>query len=91
MNGFLEGKRAEIADADRRIMELLRKRLDIATEIGRYKAENGMEVRDLSVEQRVVERYRALARESGMDPDIAEEICRAIMRESVANEDAVRK
>lgn len=91
MTDFLDEKRAEIAQADREIMTLLRKRLDIATEIGRYKAEHGMEVRNLAVEEKVVQRYRSLAEELDMDPDTAETICRSIMRESVANENAVKK
>lgn len=91
MTDFLDEKRAEIAQADREIMKILRKRLDIATEIGHYKAEHGMEVRNLAVEEKVVQRYRSLAEELDMDPDTAEAICRSIMRESVANENAVKK
>ena len=91
MTDVLDEKRAEIAQADREIMTLLRKRLDIATEIGHYKAEHGMEVRNLAVEEKVVQRYRSLAEELNMDPDTAESICHNIMRESVANENAVKK
>lgn len=91
MTDFLDGKRDEIAQKDREIMMLLRKRLDLATEIGHYKAEHGMEVRNLAVEEKVVQRYRSLAEELGMDPDTAEAICRNIMRESVASENAVKR
>lgn len=90
-DGYLDGKRAEITDFDREIMDLLRKRLDIAIEIGRYKAEHGLPAQNPDVEQKVIDRYRALAEERGMDPDTAEAICKAIMAESVANEEAVIK
>lgn len=88
---YLETKRKEIAECDRQIMGLLRKRLDLATAIGHYKAEHGLDVRNHSVELQVVERYRKLAEEFGMDPDHSEIICRIIMQESVANEKAVAK
>lgn len=85
-DGFLDRKRDEIAAADREIMILLKKRLDITTEIGAYKAEHGLDARNLAVEQKVVQRYRKLAEELGMDPDRTEIICRIIMQESVAGE-----
>ena len=42
MSTYLDDRRREIAETDRAIMELLRRRLDLAEGIGRYKAENGM-------------------------------------------------
>ena len=59
-DGYLEEKRKAIAETDKEIIILLKKRLDLATEIGQYKAQNGLEVRNLDVEQRVVDRYRYL-------------------------------
>lgn len=87
---YLEEKRNAIAETDKEIITLLKKRLDLAREIGHYKAENGMEVRDLDTEKRVVDRYRYLAAENGMDPDRLELICRTIMKESVDKEAAIR-
>jgi len=87
---LLDLKRMMIADLDREIMTLLRRRLDCVIEIGRYKAEHGMEVHNPAVEQKVVDRYRGLAEELGMDPEIAERICRTVMEESIANENAVK-
>jgi len=88
---FLEIKRNQISECDREIMALLRKRLDLATEIGEYKAQHGMEVRNLAVEAKVIERYRTYAEELGMDPDRTEIICRIIMQESVAKENVVKR
>ena len=48
------------------------------------------EVRNLDVEQRVVDRYRYLAAEYGMNPDRMEHICRTIMQESVESEAAIQ-
>ena len=88
---FLDVKRQEIAATDREIMTLLKKRLDLATEIGQYKAEHGLDVRNYTVEQKVIERYRALAEEFDMNPDRTEIICRIIMQESVASEAALKR
>ena len=87
--GYLDGKRAEIEECDRILMETLRKRLNLAIEIGEYKAEHGLPALNPDVEGKVIARYRKLAEEYGMDPDIAERICRTIMEESVANEENV--
>ncbi|AMH95165.1 MAG: chorismate mutase [Methanomethylophilus sp.] len=89
MSDMLEVLRTDIAECDREIMVILRKRLDLAISIGKYKAEHGMGAHNPSVEKRVIERYREIAVELGMNPDIAERICRCIMEESVANEEAV--
>ena len=88
---YLDVKRKEIAECDRQIMVLLRKRLDLALDVGQYKAEHGLEVRNHEVEHQVAERYRSLAEEFGIDPDRIELICRIIMQESVAKEKTLQK
>ena len=87
MKGFLDEKREEIAGIDEDIVRLLRRRLDIAREIGMYKAGHGLEAKNAAVEEKVVSRYRSLAEELGMSPSTAEAIAREIMKESVANEE----
>jgi len=88
---YLEDKRKDIADTDREIMELLRKRLDIVMDIGRYKAENGLEVIDPDTEKRVIARYRDIAIEMGLDPTRCETICKIIMEESVEKEKHIQR
>lgn len=83
---YLEDRRKAIAETDKEILSLLKKRLDLATEIGRYKAEYGLDVVNPDVERRVIDRYRYLADENGLDPDRAEKICRLIMQESIEKE-----
>ncbi len=83
---YLEDRRKAIAETDREILSLLKKRLDLATEIGRYKAEYGLDVVNPDVERRVIDRYRFLADENGLNPDRAEKICRLIMQESIEKE-----
>ncbi|AGI47399.1 Chorismate mutase [Thermoplasmatales archaeon BRNA1] len=89
MSDYLETRRQAIADIDMEILALLRKRLDLAVEIGHYKAEHGMEVLNPGVQDRVIARYRKAAEELGLDPDRCETICRTVMEESIAYESAI--
>lgn len=75
--------REEIKDIDIQILELAEKRLRLAVEVGRNKARTEEPVRNLEVERKVIERYRMFARDKGMNPEYAEEMCRIIMKESV--------
>ncbi len=90
MNGdYLAAKRDQIAEFDRQIIELLKQRTDLATCIGQYKAEHGMPVHDKEQEQRVVDRYRQIAEESGVDPERAEELCKVVMQMAIDAENDV--
>lgn len=89
MSDYLEVLRTDIAECDREILVIIRKRLDLVLSVGKYKAEHGMEAHNPAAEKRVVDRYREIAVELGMNPDIAEMISRAIMEEAIANEEAI--
>lgn len=79
----LDNVRDEIADVDRQILELMRRRLELARLVGEEKVRAGAPVRNVEQEDRVVDRYRGFALENGMSPVCAEQVCRIIMRESV--------
>ena len=79
----LEELREEIVKTDRMIMELLKKRLDLAKQVGEYKLANNKEVVNTSVEDTVVKRYVDFAVENNMDPENIEEVCRLLIKESV--------
>lgn len=88
----LDTLRKEIEETDLELMKLLRKRLDLALSVGKYKAENGIPIRNISVEEDVVKRYRDFACKHEMDQEYAELICRTIMKESVERQtDLIRK
>lgn len=86
---FLDMKRKEIADLDKQIMMLVKKRIEVANAIGQYKAENGLDVRNHAVEVKVAERYRGYAEELGLDQNFSEILCRVIMQLCVASEDSI--
>ncbi len=90
MNGdYLAAKREQIAEYDRQLIDLLKKRTELATCIGQYKAEHGMAVHDAAQEQRVIDRYRQIAEELGVDPERAEELCKVVMQMAIDAENAV--
>jgi len=79
----LEELREEIVKTDRMIMELLKRRLDLARQVGEYKLANNKEVVNTYVEDAVVKRYVDFALENNMDPENIEEVCRLLIKESV--------
>jgi chorismate mutase / prephenate dehydrogenase len=79
----LTGLREAIADVDRALVELLRRRMQLASEVGRIKAAAGAPVVVRDVENRVLARARENAVTCGVSEDVMEEIFHAIMRGSV--------
>ena len=79
----LSDLRDSIARVDRGILELLRRRMAIAAEIGRIKAGDGLPVTVKNVEERVLARARQHAEACGISERVMEEIFRDILRASV--------
>jgi len=79
----LTSLRDEIADVDRALLELLRRRLDLAADVGRLKAEAALPVVVLDVEDRILTRARAHAEACGVSEDVMAAIFQAIIRSSV--------
>ncbi len=75
--------RDSIAEVDRALLELLRRRMDLAAEVGRIKAEAGQPVVVRDVEDRVLTRARQHAESCGVSEDVMEAVFQAIMRGSV--------
>jgi chorismate mutase/prephenate dehydrogenase len=88
-NEELPRLRVAIADVDRTLLELLRRRMDLAAEIGRVKAARGLPVVVRDAEDRVLTRARQHAEECGVSEDVMEEIFHAIMRGSVERQHRV--
>ena len=82
----LDELREEIARTDSEIIELVSKRIGIAQEIGDYKVANGLPIRNVEVEKKVISRYRDAAEDHGIDPDTLETVARALIREAVDRE-----
>lgn len=74
----LEEARAEIDRIDGQIVELIGRRAQVVSVIGRLKGRADV-VRDLAREQVVVDRVRSRAVQSGIDPNLAEDIYRRLL------------
>jgi chorismate mutase/prephenate dehydrogenase len=75
--------RDSIAEVDRALLELLRRRMDLAAEVGRVKAEADLPVVVRDVEDRVLDRARQQAEECGVSEEVMAEVFSAIIRGSV--------
>lgn len=75
--------RDEIKSIDYQILELMKKRLELAKEVGKSKVETNSAVRNIPTENKVIDRYRGFALENGMNPVYAENICKILMQESI--------
>jgi len=82
-SGPLAALRDSLADIDRALLELLRRRMDLAAEVGRIKAEAGLEVVVRDVEDRVLTRARQQAEACGVSPEVMEGVFKAILQGSV--------
>lgn len=79
----LSGLRDSISEVDRALLELLRRRMDLAAEVGRIKAESNLPVVVRDVEDQVLGRARQHAEACGVSEDVMESVFQAIMRGSV--------
>lgn len=84
----LDGLRERIEDADRRILDLLKERLDLAGTVASVKLRQAMPFRDAGQEDRVLEHLRRMAGERGLDPHEIERLYRIILEMSVARQHA---
>jgi chorismate mutase/prephenate dehydrogenase len=79
----LERLRLEIRDIDARIVELAAKRTFLARTIGDIKAEQGAPIRNYAVEAEVIRLARERAARDGFPADVAEEMLKLLIRESL--------
>lgn len=79
----LESLREEIDRADRALLELVARRLDIAAEIGLTKKKDGLSIRDERREVRVVDKTAEYARTLGVDDELARAVAGALIEGAV--------
>src|SRR5436305_12396256 len=76
----LSSLRDAIAEIDRTMLELLRRRMELAAEVGRLKAGAGTPVVVRDVEDRVLTRARQHAEACGVSEEVMEAVFQAIIR-----------
>jgi len=75
--------RASLDEVDRRIIALAGTRQQLARAIGEVKEREARPVRDFAREKDVIQPARRVATESGMAPDIADELMNVLIRNSL--------
>ncbi len=82
--------RDDLTTVDRQIVELIAERQRIVAEIGRSKRSSGRATRDFEREKEVLDNARNQARSLSVDPNVAEEVLRALIQSSLASQERDR-
>lgn len=86
----LEKLRRELSSVDHRLVELIAERQRIVGDIGRSKQSAGQPTRDFEREKEVLETVREQAAALNVDPDVAEEVLKALIRSSLTHQEQSR-
>jgi chorismate mutase/prephenate dehydrogenase len=86
----LDKLRNKLSAVDRQLVDLIAERQRIVGEIGRNKHSSGAGTRDYAREKDVLDMGRAQAGELGIDPDLAENVLRQLIRSSLASQERDR-
>ena len=81
--------RLSIDNIDAALVHMLAERFKFTQRVGRLKAEYGLPPSDLERERRQVERLRALAEESHLDPAFAEKFLAFIVAEVIHHHEQI--
>lgn len=81
----LKKARDEIEKIDAQILELIAKRFDVVKEVGKYKKENGIKVKDKNREKEVINKACEKLRSQGYaDARFIQKLFKTIMKKSRA-------
>ena len=82
--------RAQLTETDAALLDLVAKRQALVTQIGENKLAEGRPTRDYAREKVVLQGARARAATLGLDPDMAEDLLRHLIRASLTRQEALR-
>ena len=86
----LEELRERLSEVDRDLIRLVAARQQIVAEIGAHKIQNAVPTRDYEREREVLKGAHDQARELGLEPELAEEIMRLLIRASLTHQEQTR-
>lgn len=86
----LDELRSKLSAVDRRLVELIAERQRLVGDIGRSKQSSGAGTRDYAREKEVLSLGRSHAEQLGIDPDLAENVLRQLIRSSLASQERDR-
>ena len=79
----LSSLRVEIAKNDEDITKLVKKRNELARDIGAIKRQLKLPVRDYKVEKEVIQRFHKNCKKLGLDSELGEELAKLLIRYSI--------
>jgi chorismate mutase len=83
---FLENFRKQIDSIDDQILELLVKRIQISKQVGEYKKQEGLQIRDFEREDQLVKSIEERADKLGMDQSYINALFKLILENSRGNQ-----
>lgn len=83
--------RASIDNLDAALVHLLAERFKCTQEVGALKARAGMPPADPAREAYQIDRLRALADSSGLDPEFAEKFLALVINEVIRSHEAIKR
>ena len=86
----LEELRKRLSEVDRELIGLVAARQKIVAEIGAHKIQNSVPTRDYEREREVLKGAETQARALGLEPELAEEIMRLLIRASLTHQEQRR-
>lgn len=87
----LEAERRTIDNIDAALIHILAERFRCTQRVGHVKAQGGLPPADPQRESRQVRRLRALAEESGLDPDFAEKFLTFMVTEVIRHHEVIQQ
>ncbi len=86
----LDDLREQLSGVDRRLVQLIAERQQLVSAIGKHKRGAGTATRDYAREKDVLDMGRSQAEGLGIDPDLAEDVLRKLIRSSLASQERDR-
>lgn len=86
----LDQLRQRLNQIDRDLIRLAKERHEIVAEVGAHKIAHGVPTRDYERERDVLKGARDLAQSIGLDPELAEQIMRLLIRSSLTQQEETR-
>lgn len=87
----LDEERRTIDNIDAALIHILAERFRCTQRVGHIKARGGLPPADPERERQQVERLRALAEESGLDPDFAEKFLSFMVTEVIRHHEVIKE
>ncbi len=82
-HAMLDQHRRDIEALDRRILHLVRERIELARQVGELKTELGVPLRNFGVESQVYRRFEEASRFLGLDASLGHDLARFLIEKAV--------